>query len=81
VGKFHKKLIFNPNKQSMSTTQKNLTKNLNSFLERLSRNGIPLTNASELAAKFLKDLPEYKENYNQEIIASQIDCILLAQVI
>ena len=65
----------------MSKTQTNLTNDIKIFLARNSKSKKPLTNSLYLATKFLKDLPEYKENYSQEIIASQIDCILLAQII
>ena len=65
----------------MSTNQTNLTKDIKSFLARNSKEKRPLTNSLYLAARFLQDLPEYKENYSKEIIASQIDCILLTQVI
>lgn len=65
----------------MSTNQTNLTNDIKSFLSRTSKKGKPLKDSTILANNFLKDLPEYKENYAEEIIASQIDCILLTQII
>jgi len=59
----------------------NLTKEIKAFLTRTSKIRQPPTTSKGLANKFLRELPEYKENYSLEAIASQIDCILLTQII
>jgi len=59
----------------------NLIKEINAFLTRTSKIQRPPKTSKGLASKFLRELPEYKENYSLETIAGQIDCILAIQII
>ena len=65
----------------MKDQKKLLEQRLNNFLSRNQKEKYPLKNSSALAHNFLQDFPEYKEIYEKENIASQIDCLLATQIL